>query len=99
MPNPKNVQVGPRADPSTVPLLRRIGRFTSNQALPPAETATEDEMSLVGDAEHLGRVRIYYRRQRYRHYRNTRWMWAIDRAEPAPDTDLTRQAAQPLPDR
>ena len=81
MPNPKNVQTAPRRDPSTVPLLMRIGRFTSDQTLPPAATATEDEMSLVGDAEHLGRVRIYYRRQRYKHYKNTFWMWAPERAE------------------
>jgi hypothetical protein len=52
--------------------------------LPPAETATADEMSVVVDAGQLGRVRVYYRRQRYKHYRNTFWMWAVDRAEPEP---------------
>ena len=83
MPNPKHVTTGAAPDPSDAPLLRRIGRFTSDQTLPPAATATEDEMSLVGDAEHLGRVRIYYRRQRYKHYRNTFWMWAAERAERA----------------
>jgi hypothetical protein len=90
MPNPKNVTVGPRQDPATVPLLRRIwsGHIGPLQ-LPPAETATADEMSVVIDAGGLGRVRIYYRRHRYRHYRNTRWMWAVSRADPAPDEPLS----------
>lgn len=87
MPNPKNVQTGPRRDPSTVPLLMRIGRFTSDQELPPAATATDEEMSIAVDAEHLGRVRIFYRRKSYRHYRNTFWHWVVDRAEREPDSD------------
>jgi hypothetical protein len=91
MPNPKNVTVGPRQDPATVPLLRRIwSGYMEQVKLPPAETATADEMSVVVDAGQLGRVRVYYRRQRYKHYRNTFWMWAIDRAELAPDADLTQ---------
>jgi hypothetical protein len=83
MPNPKCVTTAAAPQPSTVPLLRRIwsGHLGALQ-LPPAETAASDEMSIVIDAGELGRVRIYYRRQRYRHYRNTRWMWAVDRAEP-----------------
>lgn len=90
MPNPKQVSTGAPPDPSTVPLLRRIwsGHLGSLQ-LPPPETAAADEMSIVVDAGDLGRVRIHYRRQRYRHYRTTRWMWAPERAEPAPGADLT----------
>lgn len=98
MPNPKNVQVGPRADPATVPLLRRIwSGHVGPQLLPPAETATAEEMSVVIEAGELGRVRIYYRRQRYKHYRNIHWMWAVDRAELAPGAPLGLDATQPLP--
>lgn len=63
MPNPKNVTTGVPPDPSTVPLLSRIwsGHLGSLQ-LPPAETTTVDEISVVIDAGELGRVRVYYRR-------------------------------------
>jgi len=91
MPNPKNVQVGPRWDPATAPLLLRLrAEHTAHVQLPPAETATVDEISFVVDADELGRVRIHYRRYSYKHYRNRFWAWGVDRAEPAPDADLTQ---------
>lgn len=43
---------------------------------------------MVVDAGHLGRVRIYYRRMRYRHYRSSHLAWAADQAEPAPGEAL-----------
>ena len=90
MPNPKNVPTGAPPDQSALPLLRRIwSGHLGSLRLPPAEAAATEHMSIVIDAGDLGRVRIHYRRQRYRHYRNTRWMWAPERAEPAPDAELT----------
>lgn len=42
--------------------------------------------SILGAAGHLGRVRIDFRRYRYRHYKNTFWAWSAVRAvkEPQP---------------
>lgn len=86
MPNPKNVTTGPRRDPTTVPLLMRIrNEHVRSLELPPAAASTVDELSFVVDADELGRVRIYYRRYQYRHYRNRFWAWRLDRAEPVPD--------------
>lgn len=98
MPNPKNVKTV-RVDPATVPLLGRIwsGYQAPADMLPPAATATQDEISVVVDAGHVGRVRIYYRRIRYRHYRSSHWAWVVNRAEPAPDAELTPQATGALP--
>lgn len=46
------------------------------KTLPAAATAPQEQMSVVVEAGHLGRVRIDFRRYRYRHYKNTFWAWS-----------------------
>ena len=50
-------------------------------SLPPAETAEDRIYEVEIDAGHAGRVRIYARRYRYRHRKNSYWTWSAVRAE------------------
>jgi hypothetical protein len=52
--------------------------------LPLPETATVDEMAVEVEAAWVGKVRITYRRWKYRHQRTTRWAWSAVSAERVP---------------
>jgi hypothetical protein len=61
------------------------GRYISEASnkLPPAETATDDPVTVAVDAAWAGPVWITYERKRMRHGRHSHWAWVAVRAEKA----------------
>lgn len=49
--------------------------------LPPVESAEDRDYDVVIDAEHVGPVRIFARKQLARHRKHSHWFWLATRAE------------------
>jgi hypothetical protein len=66
-------------------LARMGGTYVSagSDLLPPADASQQDqpERRVVIDVPGLGAVRITYRLQSYRHYKNKFWRWSAEHAE------------------
>ena len=51
--------------------------------LPNPTTAEDRPYVVVVDVDHIGRVRMFYRRAKVRHRKHSHWYWAAFRAEKA----------------
>lgn len=71
------------ADPENGILASVPGQYVAEatQLLPPADTAEDRDYEVEIDAGHVGRVRIYARRQKARHGKHAHWYWLVFRAE------------------
>ncbi|MNK95722.1 hypothetical protein D3C87_1159710 [compost metagenome] len=53
----------------------------AQQQLPPAVTAEDREYPIEIDAGHVGRVRIYFQKQKTKRGKFSHWFWLAKRAE------------------
>ncbi|TAL87481.1 MAG: hypothetical protein EPN46_03920 [Candidimonas sp.] len=73
----------PPADSENGILASIPGQYVAEaiQLLPPVDTAEDRDYTVEIDAGHVGRVRIYARRQLARHGKHAHWFWLVNRAE------------------
>jgi hypothetical protein len=73
----------PPADPENGILASVPGQYIAEatQLLPPAETAEDRDYTVDIDAGHVGRVRLYARKQKARSGKHAHWFWLVNRAE------------------
>lgn len=66
-------------------LARVPGQFVADSIamLPDPDTAEDRPYEVVIDADYVGTVRLFARRQYTQHGRFGRWFWVVYRAEPA----------------
>lgn len=56
----------------------------ATHSLPDPKTALQERLSVVMDADWLGKVRIHCLRMKMKHHRYSHWAWVAYRAEPVP---------------
>lgn len=65
-------------------ILEQVGGQYVSEAgktLPPTATAEDREYPVEIDAGHVGRVRIYFRKQKAKRAKHSHWFWLAQRAE------------------
>lgn len=56
----------------------------ATRSLPDPTTSLQERLSVVMDANWLGKVRIHCLRMKMKHHRYSHWAWVAYRAEPEP---------------
>jgi hypothetical protein len=64
----------------------------ATRSLPDPTTSLQERLSVVMDADWLGRVRIHCLRMKMKHHRYSHWAWVAYQAEPEAAAERIRQS-------